>query len=62
MEKNFYLKIIKMSKKDEVILSLFEKCKNRNNFIIHNDEVKIISRKFKFGNPFDVTKLDNLSK
>ncbi|MDR1543847.1 MAG: hypothetical protein LBS50_05455 [Prevotellaceae bacterium] len=48
--------------KHQVIEKLFEICKQRNNFEFHNDLVKDVSKKFGFGNPFDVTKLDNKDK
>lgn len=51
-----------VNKKQKVITELFEICKKRNNFVFHNDLVKTVSKKYNFGNPFDVTKLDNLEK
>ena len=51
-----------MGKKDEVIEELFKICKKKSNFIFHNDLVKDVCKKVKFGNPFDVTKLDNKTK
>ena len=50
-----------MGTKQDVISALFKECKKRNNFVFHNDIVKDISRKLGFGNPFDVTKVDNSS-
>jgi len=50
------------SKKSQVIEQLFNVCKQKNNFVFHNDIVKDISRKVGFGNPFDATKLDDKSK
>ncbi len=50
-----------MSKKD-VITEIFKICKKKNNFIFDNNLVKTISKKYNFGNPFDVTKLDNINK
>ena len=51
-----------MNKKNLVLTDIFNSCKERNNFIFHNDLVKESSKKHKFGNPFDVTKLDNTAK
>jgi len=48
-----------MSKKDKVITEIFLKCEKEQNYIFHNDLVKDVSKQFKVGNPFDVTKLDN---
>jgi len=50
------------NKKQKVIIEIFKICNERNNFIFHNDLVKKVSKKYKFGNPFDATKLDNLDK
>ena len=47
------------SKKSQVIEQLFKICKDKNNFVFHNDLVKDVSRKVGFGNPFDATKLDS---
>jgi len=47
------------SRKQKVIAELFEICKSKNDFVFHNDLVKIVCKKHKFGNPFDVTKVDN---
>lgn len=52
----------KESKKDMVIKELFKICRRKNNFIFHNDLVKDVCKKIGFGNPFDVTKLDNKTK
>ena len=49
-------------KKSLVIQKIFQICKKRNNYIFHNDLVKDICKKVGFGNPFDVTKLDNKTK
>ncbi len=51
-----------MNKKQLVATELFQHCLNRNHFTFHNDLVKEISQKYKFGNPFDATKLDDTSK
>lgn len=50
------------STKGQVIEQLFKLCKEKNNYRFHNDIVKQISAQFGFGNPFDVTKLDNKNK
>lgn len=50
------------NKKQKVITEIFKVCKERNNFVFHNDLVKKVCKKYKFGNPFDATKLDNLDK
>jgi hypothetical protein len=50
------------SKKDRVIEQLFKICSQRNDFVFHNDLVKDVCKEIGFGNPFDVTKLDNKSK
>ncbi|MDR2651051.1 MAG: hypothetical protein LBC68_01875 [Prevotellaceae bacterium] len=50
------------SKKKLVIEKLFNICKRKNDFVFHNDIVKDICREIGFGNPFDVTKLDNKTK
>ena len=49
------------SKKTQVLLRLLEMCQEKNDFRFHNDQVKDIARQVGFGNPFDVTKLDNLN-
>ncbi|MCX8472849.1 MAG: hypothetical protein ORN85_04285, partial [Sediminibacterium sp.] len=45
-----------------VIEELFKICNKKNNLEFHNDLVKEISKKVGVGNPFDVTKLDTVSK
>ncbi|MFH1825173.1 MAG: hypothetical protein ABH873_08145 [Candidatus Firestonebacteria bacterium] len=50
------------NKKQKVITEIFRICKEKNHFVFHNDLVKKVSKKYKFGNPFDVTKLDTLDK
>lgn len=52
----------KINKKHLVLESLLQHCKEKNNFIFHNDLVKEISKKHNFGNPFDATKLDSSDK
>jgi len=51
-----------MNQKHKVITELFEICQANGNWLFNNDLVKEISLKHKFGNPFDVTKLDDTSK
>lgn len=50
------------SKKDQVIKELFKICQKKGSFEFHNDLVKDVCKKIGFGNPFDVTKLDNKTK
>lgn len=52
----------KENKKHLVLLDLYKHCQKENNFIFHNDLVKDFSKKNKFGNPFDATKLDSKDK
>jgi len=51
-----------MSKKDLVLNALLNHCQAKNDFVFHNDLVKEFCKQYKFGNPFDVTKLDDTSK
>ena len=51
-----------MNKKHEVIHELYKNCKKRDNFVFHNDKIKEICTQIGFGNPFDVTKIDNKDK
>ena len=51
-----------MSKKSEVILEILKTCEDKNDFVFNNDLVKKICKKYKSGNPFDATKIDNTSK
>jgi len=51
-----------MSKKDLVLTDIFTKCQTKNDFVFDNDLVKFYCKKHSFGNPFDVTKLDDTSK
>lgn len=50
-----------MGTKQEVIGKLFEVCSEQNNYHFDNKLVKIIANELGFGNPFDVTKVDNTS-
>lgn len=54
--------IKRVNKKHQVIEELFKICKKKNNFEFHNDLVKDVCKQVSFGNPFDVTKLDNKTK
>lgn len=51
-----------MGTKQDVITEIFKICKKKNDFVFDNILVKKFSKKHGFGNPFDVTKLDNTSK
>ncbi len=51
-----------MGKKQEVITEIFNACKKQGNYEFDNDIVRTIAKKSGFGNPFDVTKLDNTDK
>jgi len=51
-----------MGTKQKVITELFKICQKKKNFIFDNVLVKQICKEYGFGNPFDVTKLDNTSK
>jgi hypothetical protein len=51
-----------MSKKEQVLKQILEICEKENDYKFHNDVVKNICKKVGFGNPFDVTKLDNTAK
>lgn len=51
-----------MGKKEDVLIEIFRNCQKKRNLVFDNDFVKKICKKHKFGNPFDVTKLDNTDK
>ncbi len=51
-----------MGKKQEAITEIFNICKEQGNYEFDNDLARRISKKVGFGNPFDVTKLDNTEK
>ena len=51
-----------MGTKQEVITELFKRCKKKKDFVFDNTLVKQVCKKYGFGNPFDVTKLDNTLK
>lgn len=50
------------NKKSKVITKLYENCIKTNTLEFHNDMVKDICKEVGFGNPFDVTKIDNKAK
>lgn len=50
------------NKKHRVIEELLAICEKKQDFTFHNDLVKKVSSRIGFGNPFDVTKLDNKEK
>jgi hypothetical protein len=50
------------NKKSQVIERIFDICRQKDDLVFHNDLIKDICRKIGFGNPFDVTKLDNKAK
>ena len=49
----------KVGKKKQVLAEVFTICKNKGDFVFHNELVKDVCKKIGFGNPFDVSKLDN---
>jgi len=51
-----------MGKKGDVLVEIFKQCQKKKNFIFHNDLVKTVSRRLKFQNHFDATKLDSIDK
>ncbi len=51
-----------MGKKQEAITEIFKECQKQGNYEFDNDVVRTISKKVGFGNPFDVTKLDDTKK
>jgi hypothetical protein len=48
-----------MGKKQDVLRDLFNHCLTTGNLIFDNQLVKEFTRQHNFGNPFDVTKIDN---
>lgn len=50
-----------MGTKQDVIRAIFDVCKQKGEFVFHNDFVKAICKEIGFGNPFDATKIDNSS-
>ncbi|MEW6095539.1 MAG: hypothetical protein AB1567_03295 [bacterium] len=50
------------NKKQKVLSEIFQICKKRNNLVFDNELVKIISKKYSFGNPFDATKINSSDK
>ncbi len=51
-----------MGKKQDVLTEIFNICQERDDFVFDNDLVKDVAKQMGFGNPFDVTKLDDTSK
>ena len=51
-----------MRTKQEVITELFKICQKKKDFVFDNAIVKQVCKEYGFGNPFDVTKLDDTSK
>ena len=51
-----------MGTKQEVIAEIFKRCKKKKDFTFDNTLVKQVSKEYGFGNPFDVTKLDDTSR
>lgn len=51
-----------MGTKKDVITEIFKLCKKRKDFVFNNTLVKKVCKKHGFGNPFDVTKLDDTSR
>ncbi|MBI5599733.1 MAG: hypothetical protein HY890_08380 [Deltaproteobacteria bacterium] len=51
-----------MGIKQDVLSEIFDTCKRKKNLVFDNALVKEISKKHSFGNPFDVTKLDDTSR
>ena len=52
----------RMSKKQQVIARLYEICRERDNPVFNNSEVRRVCEAVGFGNQYDATKLDNSSK
>jgi len=51
-----------MGTKQDVITEIFKLCRKKGDFVFNNTLVKKICKKHGFGNPFDITKLDDTSK
>lgn len=51
-----------MGVKQDVVTEIFKLCKSRGDFEFDNTLVKQVCKKYSFGNPFDVTKLDDTSR
>ena len=51
-----------MGNKQKVISEIFKMCQKSNNYVFDNNLVKSVCKKFNFGNPFDVTKIDDTTK
>lgn len=52
----------KMGIKQDVVAEIFKLCKKKRGFVFDNNLVKKVCKKHGFGNPFDVTKLDDTTK
>lgn len=52
--------MLSVSKKAQVLLKLLAWCQAHKTLVFHNNQVKAFAQEVGFGNPFDVTKLDNL--
>ena len=55
-------KLKRVSNKEKGLIQLFEECKSTGNFVFDNELVKTICKKYSFGNPFDMSKIDNSEK
>ncbi|MCD4745872.1 MAG: hypothetical protein K8R58_06195 [Bacteroidales bacterium] len=51
-----------MGKQEDVLIEIFNNSNKTKNYIFNNTYIKKICEKYEFGNPFDVTKLDNTEK
>ena len=51
-----------LSAKKLILSDIFTHCKKAGNYTFDNDVVKEICKRHNFGNPFDATKIDNLSR
>ncbi len=51
-----------MNKKSQVLNALYNHCRERNQWVFHNEYIKDIAKLYNFGNPFDATKIDNSNK
>lgn len=51
-----------MGTKQDVITEIFKGCKKGKDFVFDNTLVKKVCKKHGFGNPFDITKIDDTSR
>ncbi len=51
-----------MNKKQKVLTEIYKICSKKNDFVFDNELVKKISKKYRFGNPFDATKIDSTER